>query len=67
MPELRSAAVQKTPGALCYKIEGIVKDGRGGELPLPVSDEVELETYLEHVQGLGHGAPTFNVHVVPGG
>ncbi|KAK4129650.1 hypothetical protein N657DRAFT_610208 [Parathielavia appendiculata] len=66
MAELRSAARQKTPGALCYKIEGIVKDGKGGELPLPVSDEVELETYLQHVQGLGHGAPTFNVHVLPG-
>jgi hypothetical protein len=64
MAELRSAAVQKTPGALCYKIEGIIKDGRGGELPLPVSDEVELETYLQHVQG--HGAPTFSVHAVPG-
>ncbi len=63
MADLRSAAVQKTPGALCYKVEGIVKDGRN-ELPLPVSDEVELETYLQHVQG--HGAPTFNVHVVPG-
>jgi hypothetical protein len=64
MAELRSAAVQKTPGALCYKIEGIVKDGSGGELPLPVSDDMELETYLQHVQG--HGAPTFNVHVLPG-
>ena len=63
MADLRSAAVQKTPGALCYKVEGIVKDGKN-ELPLPVSDEVELETYLQHVQG--HGAPTFNVHVVPG-
>ncbi|KAK4041573.1 amidase signature domain-containing protein [Parachaetomium inaequale] len=64
MAELRSAALQKTPGGLCYKIEGIVKDGKGGELPLPVSDEGELETYLQHVQG--HGAPTFHVHVVPG-
>ncbi len=63
MADLRRAAVQKTPGALCYKIEGIVKDGKH-ELPLPVSDEVELETYLQHVQG--HAAPTFNVHVVPG-
>jgi hypothetical protein len=66
MAELRSAALQKTPGGLCYKIEGIVKDGKGGELPLPVSDEGELETYLQHVQGLGHGAPTFHIHVVPG-
>ncbi|KAL2167440.1 hypothetical protein VTG60DRAFT_1238 [Thermothelomyces hinnuleus] len=67
MAELRRAALQKTPGGLCYKIEGMVKDGRGGELPLLVSDEVELETYLQHVQSEGHGAPTFHVHVVPGG
>lgn len=64
MGELRRAAIQKTPGGICYKIEGIVKDGKGGELPLPVSDEGELETYLQHVQG--HGAPTFHIHVVPG-
>jgi hypothetical protein len=64
MGELRRAAIQKTPGGICYKIEGIVKDGKGGELPLPVSDEGELETYLQHVQG--SGAPTFCIHVVPG-
>ncbi|GAB1310020.1 Clr5 domain-containing protein [Madurella fahalii] len=63
--EIRTAAVQKTPGAVCLGIEGIIKDGKGGELPLPVSDEVELDTYLQHVQG--HGAPTFNIHIVPGG
>ncbi|KAL2198897.1 hypothetical protein P885DRAFT_31414 [Corynascus similis CBS 632.67] len=67
MTELRDAALQKTPGGLCYKIEGLVKDGKGGELPLLVSDEAELETYLQHVQSQGHGAPTFQVHVVPGG
>lgn len=65
MADLRSAAVAKCPaGAVCLSVEGIVKDGKGGELPLPVSDETELETYLEHVQG--HGAPVFSVHVVPG-
>lgn len=65
MADLRSAAVAKCPaGAVCLSVEGIVKDGKGGELPLPVSDETELETYLEHVQG--HGAPMFSVHVVPG-
>jgi hypothetical protein len=63
MDELRSAALQKTPGGLCYKIEGMVKDGKGGELPLPVSDAAELETYLQHVQG---HAPTLRVSVVPG-
>lgn len=64
MADLRVAALQKTPGGLCYKIEGIIKDGKGGELPLPVSDQGELETYLQHVEG--NGAPTFNIHVVPG-
>ena len=64
MADVRAAALQKTPGGLCYKIEGIIKDGKGGELPLPVSDQGELETYLQHVEG--SGAPTFNVHVVPG-
>jgi hypothetical protein len=63
MDELRSAALQKTPGGLCYKIEGMVKDGKGGELPLPVSEEAELETYMQHVHG---HAPTFRVSVVPG-
>ncbi|KAL2260399.1 hypothetical protein VTK26DRAFT_5591 [Humicola hyalothermophila] len=63
MTDLRSAAVAKCPpGAVCLSVEGIIKDGKGGELPLPVSDEAELETYLEHVQG--HGAPVFSVHVV---
>ncbi|CAP59863.1 uncharacterized protein PODANS_1_1900 [Podospora anserina S mat+] len=65
--DLKAAAVANTPGAMCYKIEGIVKDGSGGELPLPVTDDTELETYLEHVEGNGGGAPMFNVHLFPGG
>ncbi|KAK4647485.1 uncharacterized protein QC761_101900 [Podospora bellae-mahoneyi] len=65
--DLKAAAVAKTLGAMCYKIEGIVKDGSGGELPLPVTDDTELETYLEHVEGNGGGAPMFNVHLFPGG
>ncbi|KAK0664575.1 hypothetical protein QBC41DRAFT_283668 [Cercophora samala] len=65
--DLKEAAVAKTPGAMCYKIEGIVKDGSGGELPLPVTDDMELETYLEHIEGNGGGAPMFNVHLFPGG
>jgi hypothetical protein len=63
--EVRAAAVEKAPGAVCLGVEGIIKDGKGGELPLPVSDEAELVTYLQHVQG--YGAPTFNVHIAPGG
>ncbi|KAH6634000.1 hypothetical protein B0J18DRAFT_414975 [Chaetomium sp. MPI-SDFR-AT-0129] len=64
MTALKSAALQKTRGGLCYKIEGMVKDGKGGELPLPVSDDDELDMYLSHVEG--KGAPTFVVHIVPG-
>ncbi|KAK4191880.1 hypothetical protein QBC35DRAFT_374926 [Podospora australis] len=60
--ELKKAATAKTPNAICYAIEGIVKDGKGGELDLPVTDDMELEIYLEHVQG--KGAPIFNVHLV---
>ncbi|KAK3985362.1 hypothetical protein QBC44DRAFT_335189 [Cladorrhinum sp. PSN332] len=62
--DIREAATRKTPGAMCFQVEGIIKDGQGGELPLPVTDDMELQAYFEHVQG--HGAPTFNVHLVPG-
>ena len=56
---LRNTAVEKYPGVICLGIEGIVKDGKGGELPLPVTDDVELETYLHHAQG----APIFQVQL----
>ncbi|KAK4204008.1 hypothetical protein QBC40DRAFT_218161 [Triangularia verruculosa] len=65
--DLKEAAVAKAPGAMCYKIDGIVKDGNGGELPLPVTDDMEMEAYLEHIEGSGIGAPMFNVHLFPGG
>ena len=63
--ELRSTAVANYPGVVCLAIEGIVKDGKGGELPLPVSDDMEMEAYLQHIQGMGSGAPTFSVMLVP--
>jgi len=61
---LRAAAVAKYSGqAICVGIEGIIKDGKGGEmLPLPVNDDDELDAYLQHVQGMM--APTFNVTLV---
>lgn len=67
--EVRAAALNKYPGAICLAIEGIVKDGKGGELPLPVSGDMELQAYLEHVQAnsnvTGHSAaPTFVVQLV---
>ncbi|KAM7207127.1 hypothetical protein V8F33_000226 [Rhypophila sp. PSN 637] len=67
--QVRAAALAKYPGAMCFAIEGIVKDGQGGELPLPVSDDMELEAYLQHIQGnanvTGHSAaPTFVVQLM---
>jgi hypothetical protein len=48
---------------VCAGIEGIIKDGKGGEmLPLPVHDDAELDAYLQHVHGMM--APTFNVTLV---
>ncbi|KAK3329079.1 hypothetical protein B0H66DRAFT_540202 [Apodospora peruviana] len=69
LDDVRAAAVEKYPGVICYAIEGIIKDGKGGELPLQVSDEMELEAYLQHVASnasvTGQGAaPTFVVHLM---
>ncbi|KAK3341476.1 hypothetical protein B0T25DRAFT_635629 [Lasiosphaeria hispida] len=63
---LRSTAVEKFTDLLCMAIEGVIKDGKGGELPLPINDDAELETYLQHLQGMGAGAPTFSVQLVAG-
>ncbi|KAH8905850.1 hypothetical protein BR93DRAFT_928425 [Coniochaeta sp. PMI_546] len=61
--ELRSKAVAKSPGAVCVVVDGIVKDGAGGEIPLPIPGDTELEAYLDHMQET-HGAPTFSVELV---
>ncbi|KAH8734772.1 hypothetical protein BGZ61DRAFT_528069 [Ilyonectria robusta] len=61
LQELRHTAVEKFPGALCVRIEGIVKDGKGAELPLQIEDDQELGAYLAHLQG---GTPTFAVQLV---
>ncbi|KAI5467411.1 hypothetical protein BGZ63DRAFT_346248 [Mariannaea sp. PMI_226] len=61
LQSLRHTAVEKFPGALCGRVEGIVKDGKGGELPLHIQDDEELRAYLEHLQG---GTPTFAVQLV---
>ncbi|KAK0731535.1 hypothetical protein B0H67DRAFT_477462 [Lasiosphaeris hirsuta] len=63
---LRSTAVEKFTDVVCMAIEGVIKDGKGGELPLPINDDAELETYLQHLQGMGVGAPTFSVQLVAG-
>ncbi|KAK0631637.1 hypothetical protein B0T14DRAFT_502033 [Immersiella caudata] len=64
--ELREAAVARFSELTeCVGIEGIIKDGKGGEmLPLPINDDSELGAYLDHVQGMM--APTFSVTLAPG-
>ncbi|KND91375.1 hypothetical protein TOPH_03955 [Tolypocladium ophioglossoides CBS 100239] len=61
LEELRQVAVEKFPGTVCVRVEGILKDGKGRELPLPVEQDQELGAYLTHLQG---AAPTFNVQLV---
>ncbi|KAF5021581.1 hypothetical protein F66182_6363 [Fusarium sp. NRRL 66182] len=59
--ELRQVAVAKFPGALCVRIEGILKDAKGTELPLQIQGDDELGAYFAHMQG---GSPTFAVQLV---
>ncbi|TWU75247.1 hypothetical protein ED733_005837 [Metarhizium rileyi] len=59
--ELRQVAVAKFPGTACLHVEGVLKDGKGCELPLQIEQDEELSAYLEHLQGT---APTFNVQLV---
>ncbi|KAM0238048.1 hypothetical protein ACHAPO_003926 [Fusarium lateritium] len=59
--ELRQTAVAKFPGALCVRIEGIIKDPKGNELPLQIQGDDELGAYFAHMQG---GSPTFSVQLV---
>ncbi|KJZ77363.1 hypothetical protein HIM_03087 [Hirsutella minnesotensis 3608] len=59
--ELRNTATERYPGAACARIDGMVKDGKGHELPLPIVEDQELGAYLTHLQG---AAPTFSVELV---
>ncbi|KAJ4327441.1 hypothetical protein N0V84_002094 [Fusarium piperis] len=59
--ELRDVAVAKFPGAICVRIEGIIKDGKGTELPLQIQEDEELTAYFAH---MGGGSPTFAVQLV---
>lgn len=61
LEELRQIAVDKFPGALCVRVQGILRDGKGGEIPLQIEQDQELGAYLAHMQG---GSPTFNVQLV---
>ncbi|KAF5002896.1 hypothetical protein FGRMN_57 [Fusarium graminum] len=59
--ELRQAAIAKFPGAICVRIEGIIKDPKGNELPLQIQGDDELGAYFAHMQG---GSATFAVQLV---
>ncbi|ROT39546.1 hypothetical protein SODALDRAFT_331661 [Sodiomyces alkalinus F11] len=61
--EVRRAAVERYPGAACLRVEGILKDGRGGEMPLLIEGDMELEAYLAHLNG---ATPTLSVQLVQG-
>jgi hypothetical protein len=62
--ELRQVAVTKFPGAMCVRIEGIIKDPKGNELPLQIQGDDELAAYFDHMQS---GTPTFSVQLVQHG
>ncbi|KAK1731693.1 uncharacterized protein BDZ83DRAFT_564291 [Colletotrichum acutatum] len=66
--ELRHAAASKFPGAICLRLEGVLKDGKGGEMPLAIEQDGELAAYLAHLRSAagGLGTPTFNVQLIPG-
>ncbi|KAG5981449.1 hypothetical protein E4U55_002915 [Claviceps digitariae] len=59
--ELQQIAADRFPGMICIRVEGVIKDGKGGELPLSIDHDQELGAYLAHLQG---AAPTFNVQMV---
>jgi hypothetical protein len=56
--EVYRIASHRYPGARCSVIEGIVKDNSGMKLPLRINQDIELEAYLEHLDGT---APTFSL------
>ena len=60
--ELRQVAVAKYPAAVCLRLEGVLKDGKGGELTLQIETDAQLSAYLTHERG----SPTFNVQLVHG-
>ncbi|OHE91125.1 hypothetical protein CORC01_13572 [Colletotrichum orchidophilum] len=62
--ELRHAAASKFPGAICLRLEGVLKDGKGAEMPLQIEQDPELAAYLAHLRGAA--TPTFNVQLIPG-
>lgn len=56
--ELREVAAGKFGDAVCVGVEGVVRDGKGGECALGIGGDEELGAYLAHLEG---ATPTFNV------
>ncbi|KAK6450810.1 hypothetical protein FP744_10007060 [Trichoderma asperellum] len=59
--ELRHAATEKLPGAACLRIEGIVKDSNGSDVPLVINSDEHLGAFLSYSLG---ETPTFIVQLV---
>lgn len=59
--ELRQAAIDKLPGAACVRIEGVLKDGNGGEVPLMINTDEHLAAFFSYTLG---ETPTFSVLLV---
>ncbi|KAH6609203.1 hypothetical protein Trco_002549 [Trichoderma cornu-damae] len=59
--ELRQVAVDKLPGAACLRVEGILRDRNGREIPVEIEDDLQLAAYLTLAPG---GTPVFNVQLV---
>ncbi|SPO02394.1 uncharacterized protein DNG_05067 [Cephalotrichum gorgonifer] len=59
LQELRHVAAEKFgDAATCVAVEGVLRDGEGGECALGIGGDEELGAYLAH---LGGGTPTFNI------
>ena len=57
--ELRGVAAGRFgDAAVCVGVEGVVRDGKGGECALGIAGDEELGAYLAHLEG---ATPTFNV------
>jgi hypothetical protein len=64
--ELRDLAVQKFPGGVLMRLDGVVKNGsgmEGGEMTIQIDQDEELEAYLSAIGGV---KPVFVVEVVQG-
>ncbi|EHL01127.1 hypothetical protein GLAREA_11175 [Glarea lozoyensis ATCC 20868] len=59
--ELRQLATIKYPGTIALRLEGIIKQPNGSEMPIGIDADDELNAYLAEIQGI---KPTFSVQLV---